>query len=142
MEQKHVFSKEGSTMNEKYLIGKEGITPYLKDGNVAGYEFGIRIPYYMGVPLSQINHIIVYMDGVREDPENVRLIMKTGEEFKLSEIITVSSYFWEYGELLRVVVLKDDGLLSGEHRLDVAIGIEVFYFPKGTTNRAYLNFTV
>jgi len=142
MEAKHVFSKEGSTMNEKYLIGKDGVKPYIKDGHIAGYEFEVKIPYYMGVPLSQISHFKVYMDGVQEEAENIRFIMKTSEEFKLSEILTVSSYFWEYGELLRTVVLRDGGLTKGEHKLEVAIGIAVFYFPKDTTNKAYLNFSV
>lgn len=142
MDNKSVFSKEASAMNEKYLIGEAGVKLYEKDGAVAGYEFGVKIPYYMGVPLSQIRDYYVYIDGIQEQPENIRIIMDTGEEFKLSEILTVSSYFWEYGKLLRTVVLRDGGLPRGDHKLEVVIGIDVFYFPKDLVNKCYINFTV
>ena len=142
MDQKSVFSKEGSTMNEKYLIGKGGVRPYITDGRTAGFEFGIKIPYYMGVPLSQIDHIRIWLDGEEVPQEDLRLIMDTGEIFTRDEITTVATYFWEYGSELRTVVLRESPLEPGEHRLDIAVGIAVFYFPKGTTNRAHLDFTV
>lgn len=142
MDNKSVFSKEASAMNEKYLIGQDGVKQYVQDGVIAGYEFGVKIPYYMGVPLSQIRDYDIYMDGVKVDSENIRLVMETGEEFKMSEILTVSSYFWEYGKLLRTVVLCDGGLPKGEHKLEVVIGIDVFYFPKDLVNKCYLNFKI
>ncbi len=128
-------------MNEKYMIAEEGVKFFERDGNTAAYEFGLRVPYYMGVPLSQINQFEVYIDGVRESSENIRLIMKTGEEFKLSEIITVSSYHWEYGEKLRTVVLRNRKIPKGIHKLEVIVGIDVIYMPKGMGgSKAYLEF--
>ena len=130
-------------MNEKYLIGEEGVKSYEQNGDISGYEFGVRVPYYMGVPLSQINQFEVYMDGVRENPDNIRLIMKTAEEFKLAEIITVSGYHWEYGEKLRTVVLRDHKLPKGKHKLEVVVGIDVIYMPKGIGgSKAYLEFEI
>ena len=138
----HIFSKEGSAMNAKYMIDPAGVRAYVKDQRTAGYEFGVKIPYYMGVPLSQIDLYKVYMDGKEVDPEDIRLIMKTGEVFKMSEILTVGTYFWEYGESLRTVVLKDDGLEAGEHELRIEVRIAVYYFPKDTLNVAVLKFEV
>jgi len=129
-------------MNERYMIGEEGVKCYKREDNTIAYEFGVRVPYYMGVPLSQINRFEVYIDGVQVNPENIRLIMKTGEEFKLSEIITVSSYFWEYGEKLRTVILCNEEMPKGKHRLEVAVGIEVIYMPKSSYSKAYLDFEV
>ena len=138
----HIFSKEGSAMNAKYMIDPSGVKQYVCDNTIKGYEFGVKIPYYMGVPLSQIDLYKVYMDGTEVDPEDIRLIMKTGEEFKMSEILTVGTYFWEYGESLRTVVLKEGGLPKGEHELKVEVRIAVFYFPKDTLNTAILKFEI
>ena len=130
-------------MNEKYMIAEEGVRCYKRGDNTTAYEFGVRVPYYMGVPLSQINQFEVYIDGILENPENIRLIMKTGEEFRLSEIITVSSYHWEYGEKLRTVVLRNADMQRGKHKLEVIVGIDVIYMPKGIGgSKAYLEFEV
>jgi len=130
-------------MNERYLIGEEGVRVFEKDGNAAGYEFGLRVPYYMGVPLSQINIFKVRMDGKDIPSEDIRLIMKTGEVFRLSEILTVADYHWEYGEKLRTVVLCEDGLPVGGHRLEIEVGVDVIYMPKGIGgSKAYLDFEV
>ncbi len=130
-------------MNEKYLIAEEGVRTFLKDGKAAGYEFRARVPYYFGVPFSQIKFIRVTMDGVEEDQENIRLFASTGEEFKLSEILTVSSYHWAFGEKLRMCVLKNNGLAKGQHKLELDVGIAVIYGgPKGFTGHAYLDFAI
>ena len=131
----------GFTMNERYLIGEEGVKAYEKDGIICGYEFGARIPYYRGVTLSQVAHVRVFMDGKEEPQGNIRLIVKSGEEFKLDEILTVSSYHWGYGEKMRVIVLKDGGLSGGKHRLEVDIKIAVIYGgEEGFNGKAYLDF--
>ena len=130
-------------MNERYLIGEEGVQVYEKDGNTAGYEFGLRVPYYMGVPLSQINIFKVCMDGKEVPSEDIRLLMETGEQFMLSEISTVDDYHWEYGDKLRTVVLCEDGLPKGKHRLEVEVGVDVIYMPKGIGgSKAYLDFEI
>ena len=127
-------------MNAKYMIAPTGVVPYEDDGEIKGYEFGVKVPYYMGVPLSQIDLYKVYMDGEEVNPEDIRIVMKTGEEFKMSELLTVGTYYWEYGEPLRTVVLKDGGLETGAHELKVEVRIAVFYFPKDTLNTAVLKF--
>lgn len=130
-------------MNEKYLIAEEGVKTYRRDDDFIAYEFGLRVPYYMGVPLSQINKFDIYIDGILEDPENICLIMKTGEEFKLSEITTVSSYYWEYGEKLRTLVLRSDEISKGKHKLEIEVGIDVIYMPKGIGgSKAYMEFEI
>ena len=55
-------------------------------------------------------------------------------------LLTVGTYYWEYGEPLRTVVLKDGGLETGAHELKVEVRIAVFYFPKDTLNTAVLKF--
>ena len=129
-------------MNEKYLIGEEGVKAHVKDNNAAGYEFGVRVPYYFGIPLSQISKFQVFMDGHEEDRKNVRLIMDDGEEFNLDEISTVTCYHWPYGKKLKVVVLKEGGLAKGNHKLEVDVGVAVIYSPRGFSSKSYLDFNL
>ena len=129
-------------MNEKYLIGEEGVKAYVKENVVAGYEFGVRVPYYFGIPLSQIANFQVCMDGQEEDRENVLLIMDDGEVFKLNEISTVSSYHWPYGKKMRVAVLKEGGLAKGSHKLELDVSIAVIYSPRGFTSKSHLDFSL
>lgn len=130
-------------MNEKYLIAQEGVKLFIQDGEPAGYEFGARVPYYFSIPFSQIKHIRVTMDGTEEQQENIRIFAESGEMFKLSEIITVSDYHWEYGKKLRICVLREGGLAKGSHRLELDTAIAVIYGgPRGFGSRAYLDFTI
>ena len=118
-------------MNDKYIIASDGCRNITEDGKVTGYEFAIRIPYYQGVPFSQVKYIKVKMDGEEVDPANISVFSTTGEEFRLPEIITVSLYYWEYQVPLRVRVYKDGGLAPGRHTLYVKPSIDVIYAPDG-----------
>lgn len=129
------------TMNERYSIGEEGITAYEIDGKTAGYKFYARHPYYFGIPLSQIKYIRVYMDGIEESQDDIRLIVD-GDEFKMNEIVSVASYHWPFGKKIIVAVCKDDDLAKGMHRLRVDIGITVIYIDEGFVSNAYLDFEI
>ena len=118
-------------MNDKYIIVNNECKNVTADGEITGYEFALRIPYYQGVPMSQIKYIKVGMDGEEVPQEDISVFAVSGEEFKLTEIITVSLYYWEYMEPLRVRVNKKGGLGKGRHKLDVNAAIDVIYAPTG-----------
>lgn len=127
-------------MNEKYIIVPDGFETLTENGEKTGFQFRIRIPYYMGVPFSQIEHIRAMLDGEEIPQDQMRVVASTGEVFKMSELVSVSSYYWEYGEKLRVQILREGGLKSGEHRLDVDVAIDVIYAKKGFGSKAYCRF--
>lgn len=129
-------------MNEKYIIADNKLENVTVDGRIIGCQVGLRIPYYMGVPLSQIEHIVLKIDGVEVLQEDMRIITEDGEEFKMSEIITCYRHFWEYGAKLQVRVLKEGGLSKGKHRIDVDVAVDVIYAPKGFGSIAYAEFTI
>lgn len=129
-------------MNEKYIIADNKVWNVEKENGVAGYQFGIRIPYYCGVPYSQIDMIRIKMDGTEVAQEDMRIISKEGVEFKMSELVSVNTFYWEYGEKLQVFVNKAGGLDAGTHRLDVEVGIDVIYAPKGFGSKSYAEFTI
>lgn len=129
-------------MNDKYIIAGNKCENAVIDGKTVGYEFRIRIPYYQGVPLSQVNFIKVSLDGEEVPQESISVFTVTGEELKLKEISTVSFYYWEYMEPLRVLVYKDGGLAKGAHRLDVSASIDVIYSPTGFATEAFCEFEI
>ncbi len=117
-------------MNDKYVIPDDSVSNVVKDGRTEGYQIRIRIPYYSGVPLSQVDHIKIKMDGKEVDQNDMYIITSSGEKFSMSEIQTVNTYYWEYGEKLRIYVNKEDGLRKGNHSLNVDTLIDVVYAPK------------
>ena len=116
-------------MNEKYIIADNKLENVTVDGRIIGCQVGLRIPYYMGAPLSQIEHIVLKIDGVEVLQEDMR-------------IITCYRHFWEYGAKLQVRVLKEGGLSKGKHRIDVDVAVDVIYAPKGFGSIAYAEFTI
>ena len=129
-------------MNDKYIIASKDCRNVAEDGRTVGYELDIRIPYYQGVPLSQVKYIRVFMDGAEVPQEDIRVFSTTGEEFKLSEILTVSLFYWEYQTPMRVRVLREDGLGAGKHRVGVEAAIDVIYVPTGFGGSAFQDFEI
>ena len=129
-------------MNDKYIIASKGCRNVVEDGKTVGWELEIRIPYYQGVPLSQVKFIRVFMDGAEVPQEDIRVYSTTGEEFKLSEIITVSLFYWEYQTPMRVRVLQEGGLGAGKHSVGVEASIDVIYAPTGFSTRAFQDFEI
>ena len=117
-------------MSEKYIIDQQGYAPVVEQGKRVGFQFRLRIPYYLGVPFSQIAHIRAKLDGEDLPQEQLRVVASTGEVFRMEELVTVSSYFWEYGEKLRIQPLLGEPLPAGRHRLDVDVSIDVIYGNK------------
>lgn len=129
-------------MNDKYIIASRGCENISEDGKITGYEFQLRIPYYQGVPMSQIKFIRIWMDGEEVPQEDIRVFSVTGEMFELSQIITVSFFYWEYMTPMRVRVCREGGLAKGAHRLDVSASIDVIYAPDGFAAKACQQFEV
>ncbi len=118
-------------MNDKYIFATDRCVNFENDGKTSGYEFRLRIPYYQGVPFSQVKYIKVWMDGEEVPAEDISVFAVSGEEFRLPEIITVTLFYWEYMEPLRVRVYKEGGLSAGRHTLRVKPSIDVIYAPDG-----------
>ena len=123
-------------MNERYIIVEGSEKNVMLDNGVQCFEFRARIPYYEGVPLSQIAFVKIALDNQSVNVEDIRLVAKTDEVFTLEEATTALNFFWEYGEGLRMRVMKG-GLPKGSHRLDVEIGISVIYAKKGFGTKSW-----
>lgn len=128
-------------MNDKYIIVKDSEKNIIQEDGVQAFQFQIRIPYYEGVPFSQIDFIKVSIDGEEVEQKNLRIVAKTGEIFTLQEATTALNFFWEYGEGLRIRVMQG-GLPVGEHKLEVNVNIRVIYAPNGFGTYCYDKFMI
>lgn len=100
------------------------------DGNVTGYEMQTHITYYRGIPLSMVNDIRVKTDGENVPGESIACSVDGGEYwFSLDEMKTVVGHKWEYGEPMTVRVNKENGLASGEHKVELTVIVRTAYIP-------------
>lgn len=109
-----------------------------KDGKVIGFEMKTLITYYRGIPLSMVHDVQVKVDGVEVPRENIRFSANGKDYFTLSEMETVTTYRWEYGEEATVFVEKEGGLSKGEHEVSLTTVSRVSYIPvpfSGTRTR-------
>lgn len=128
-------------MNDKYIIVKGSGKNIVQEDGVQAFQFRVRIPYYQGVPLSQIEFIKVKIDGEGIEQKDLRIVTKTGEIFTLQETATALNFFWEYGEGLRIRVMKG-GLPKGNHRLEVEACIRVIYASNGFGTYSFQDFVI
>ena len=100
------------------------------ENKTIGYGMQTHITYYRGIPLSMVNNIRVTTDGVEVPREDIRCSVDEGEYwFTLDEMKTVVEHKWEYGEPMTVRVLKENGLTSGEHEIDLNVIVRTAYIP-------------
>lgn len=100
-----------------------------QDGKVIGYSMLTNITYYRGIPLSMINEIAVKTDGQDVPRENIRFSPDGQEYFTLDEMTTVTTFKWEYDMKATVLVLKEGGLASGEHDIELVVNVRTAYIP-------------
>jgi hypothetical protein len=94
----------------------------------SGFALGIRLPYYRGQPLSVVEEIAVKVDGVAVPREHVRFSVR-GKTWALNELEQETVERWEFGEVAEMSVLRSEGLVSGDHHVEVSIQLRISYLP-------------
>ncbi len=114
---------------ERQVIQSVGFRNTKDDnGNVTGFQFKVRLPYYRGIFLSQIRPGTLFIDGKRVDKENIKWQIN-GETFTNEEM---SSDFHTHWSVTRPAVLKVDypgGLEQGYHDLKYGFCFTSSYMP-------------
>lgn len=116
-------------MFDNYVYVDDSIKNYEVDGKTEGFEMKTQITYYRGIPLSMVHDIKVEVDGVEYDRDKIRFSPDGEDFFTLSEMETVYSYKWEYGQQAIVRVLSEGGLKKGPHELTLTTAVCVAYIP-------------
>lgn len=94
---------------EKQVIQSVGFRN-IKDaeGNVTGFQFKVRLPYYRGIFLSQIRPGTLFVDGVRYDKEDI-IWNINGEDYTNEEMAQDYKTHWSVTTPAVLKVKKQGG---------------------------------
>ena len=119
----------------------DGFSLVERDGKPAGFQFGMKLQYYRGAPLSIILDLEVWLDGVKMPREALRAVNR-GDVFTLVEMETAVDNRWEFGRWGTVQVLSGAAPAPGPHRLGCTQTIRPSYMPWPIVVHAETDFTL
>ncbi|MBL8204193.1 MAG: hypothetical protein JNM09_08185 [Blastocatellia bacterium] len=115
-------------MFDKYMICEEGLQNVVENGAVTGFQFGARLPYYRGLGLSMVEDIGITVDGETIPHEQV-LFSVRGRTWTLEQMETEIEERWEMGEVAMLIVQRNGGLSSGDHKIELMEQLRISYLP-------------
>lgn len=128
-------------MFDQHMICENTLTNVLKGGDVVGFSFGARLPYYRGLGLSMIEDVAVTADG-ESVPRDAISITLRGRTWTLDEMTHEQRDRWNFGEVAIVSVRRAGGLTPGEHKLGLAERLRISYLPFVPTTRSEKTLTL
>lgn len=123
------------------VFDPEGYAVLTQDGRPVGFQFGMKLQYYRGAPLSIVLDLEVWLDGGKVPRESLRVVNR-GDVFTLVEMETVVDHRWEFGRWGTVQVLLDPAPAPGPHRLGGTQTIRPSYMPHMIVVHADTEFTL
>ena len=115
-------------MFDHRIICEEGFRNVSEGGEVVGFEFLARLPYYRGLGLSMVENLAVTVDGEDIPREDIRFSVR-GRSWTLDALETCHDDRWNFGEKARITVMRAGGLSSGRHKLKLAERLRISYLP-------------
>ncbi|HBA97609.1 MAG TPA: hypothetical protein DCZ23_05835 [Lachnospiraceae bacterium] len=113
---------------EREIIQSVGFRNIKKDGEVTGFQFKVRLPYYRGVFLSQLRPGTLYVDGEKFEKEDIIWNIK-GEDYTYEEMKEDFQTHWAVTEPAVLKVKKAGGLSQGFHELVYGFCFTSSYMP-------------
>jgi hypothetical protein len=117
-------------MYDKYLIVGDDFKNVNEAGQVTGFQFGLRLPYYRGVVCSLVGKTELTVDGEPVDYDKM-FVTIGGKTIKMTDLENEPVHKWEFGAIGIVKVQKPGGLKPGEHQLAVRQEMKISYVPGG-----------
>lgn len=125
-------------MNEKHMICERGFCNLSQNGQITGFQLNIRINYYRGVCLSQVDTLKLIVDGEEfpaekitySVPEHGPNIPGNRKTYTFQELGKATKARWFFGDLMTLMVLKPGGLSSGMHKVQLGLFVRNSYIPR------------
>lgn len=115
-------------MFEKYMICEHGFQNVVESGEIVGFQFKARLPYYRGLGISMVEDLAVTVDSERFPREALRVTLH-GNTYTMDAMEQEYEDRWEFGEEGIVTVQKPGGLSHGLHRIEMADTLRISYLP-------------
>lgn len=113
---------------EREVIQSVGFRNIKENGEITGFQFKVRLPYYRGVYLSQLRPGTLFVDGERIEKENI-VWRLGGEDYTNEEMAVDFRTHWTPTELAVLKVKKPGGLSQGYHHLKYGYCFTSSYMP-------------
>jgi hypothetical protein len=97
-------------------------------GRKTGFSFDIRLGYYRGHYLSDIDEISVKVDGEEFSQDDITFSLN-GREYGMAELGELYSVFWNLTTPATISIHRMGGLSAGEHRVELEMWMRVPYLP-------------
>ena len=105
-------------MFDKYFICDESFKNVVDEGEVTGFQIGVKVSYYRGVVLGIVNDMRVAVDGESFGKEDMTFTVKAGT-FTFEQMAGRDDVRWDFGEVAYLRVKKPGGLAPGRHSVRV-----------------------
>jgi hypothetical protein len=115
-------------MFDHYMICTDGFCNTREGGQVTGFQFGARLPYYRGLGLSMVEDIAITVDGNTVAQEDIQFCVR-GKTWTLAELESEGEERWEMGEVATLKVKRAGGLSKGDHKIELAERLRISYLP-------------
>lgn len=118
---------DGSLKNE-YINGKK-----------MGYSFAVRLSYYRGHFLSDIDTLEVKVDGKSIEEERITFCLN-GKELSVSQVKNAYNEFWPILQEAYIKVYEPGGINREEHEIELKLMLRVPYLPLpgGNNDHCYM----
>lgn len=114
---------------EKQVIQSVGFRNTKNDkGEITGFQFKVRLPYYRGIFLSQIRPGTLFVDGKKIEKDNITWTID-GEEFTNEEMAVDFHTHWSTTKPAVLKVNLPGGLAQGYHDLKYGFCFTSSYMP-------------
>lgn len=112
------------------IIKKDSFKNLYINGEKNGFEFNVQLAYYRGHYLSDIDLLEVYLDGEKMPQEAVTFEIN-GKELPVYKLTYAVTEFWSQVEQAKIRVIKEGGVETGEHELELKLMLRVPYMQIG-----------
>lgn len=113
---------------EREVIQSVGFRNTVENGEVTGFQFKIRLPYYRGIFLSQIRPGTLFVDGETFTKDQITWNFG-GEEYTVDEMAVDFKTHWTPTVTAVLKVKKPGGLAQGYHDLKYGFCFTSSYMP-------------
>ena len=115
-------------MFDKYIICENDFQNVKEGGQIVGFQFKARLPYYRGLGISMIEDLAVTVDSQKYPREAIRISLH-GSTYTMGEMEMEYVDRWEFGEEGLITILKPGGLTPGQHKIEMVVTLRISYLP-------------
>lgn len=110
------------------VIVDDSLRNEYRNGKVVGYAFDIRLSYYRGHFLSDIDCLEVTIDGKKVPQRDISFCLN-GKELSVGQVKEAYTEFWRLLDPATIRIDQPGGLSAGAHDIDLKLMMRVPYLP-------------